>query len=62
MMDLEAPWIGYAPDDDEEEKTYYCPECGHECEKLYVRWHEVLGCDYCIDECDACDWEDCNDD
>ena len=30
MMDLEAPWIGYAPDDDEETEEYapeYYPIC-----------------------------------
>lgn len=57
MMDLEAPWVGHSPYEDDEEKTYYCPVCGHECEKIYSRCDLVLGCDYCIDVYDAEDWE-----
>ena len=58
MMNLEAPWIGHSPYEEEEEKTYYCPECGHECEKLYTRDFDILGCENCIGECNAEDWED----
>lgn len=55
MNNLEAPWVGNPPE--YEEETYICPECGRECEKLYIKGFEVLGCDNCIDECDCEDWE-----
>ena len=38
-----------------------CPVCGQECEKVYrdVRTLEILGCDVCVEEKDACGQSDC---
>jgi len=35
-----------------------CPECGFECEVIYIANGDVVGCDKCIVEKDAYDWMD----
>lgn len=55
MERLEAPWIGEAPDD--EEDICYCPVCGEECEQYFVVDYKIIGCDRCIKVYDARDFE-----
>ena len=55
MRDLEHPDITHArltgyPNDPVWPR---CPVCGEECETLYTKAGEVLGCDHCIEERDA---------
>lgn len=40
-------------------RTPICPICGESCRWIYKKDGEVLGCDICIEECDA--WEALND-
>lgn len=35
-----------------------CPECGEECEVIYLVNGNVVGCDNCVTEKDAYDWMD----
>lgn len=35
-----------------------CPECGEECEVVYLVNGNVVGCDNCVTEKDAYDWAD----
>ena len=46
------------PEDDNPE----CPCCGAECKTVYINSYtgEVMGCDECIHEKDAYDWQDEN--
>lgn len=42
----------------QEEQTYHCPSCEHELsadEKVYRQNGEVIGCEYCITEYEACE-------
>lgn len=39
-----------------EEKEPICPYCNSECRLLYKRDELVIGCDVCIDMCDAYDY------
>lgn len=36
-----------------EPKAFICPECGEECDTLYFKRNEIIGCDNCITEVDA---------
>lgn len=58
MNDLEAPWVGNAPC--EEEQPKYCPCCGKECENYYVDRHgnKIVGCENCLYSIDSWEWED----
>ena len=40
---------------DENYDNPICPVCGGECETLYLKLNEVIGCDSCIETKDA--WE-----
>jgi hypothetical protein len=42
-----------------EPKDYYCPVCGEENPERYFRNNlmEIVGCNHCIEELDAADWE-----
>lgn len=35
-----------------------CPVCGEECETLYRQGNEILGCDNCIVEVNALEWQE----
>lgn len=35
-----------------------CPVCGEECEPLYRQGNEILGCDNCIVEVNALEWQE----
>lgn len=35
-----------------------CPVCGEECEALYRQGNEILGCDNCIVEVNAWEWQE----
>ena len=58
MMNLEAPWVGHSPYEDDEEQSYYCPECHRECSTLYIKDDDIIGCENCISICSTEDWED----
>ena len=34
-----------------------CPECGSECESIYMFEGSPIGCDCCIDVVDAYEWQ-----
>ena len=36
-----------------EQKEYFCPECGEECNTLYILNGLIIGCDNCIESMDA---------
>jgi hypothetical protein len=36
-----------------EEKPVFCPVCGEECDTLFKRDGETVGCEMCIEEVDA---------
>lgn len=40
------------------ERIPICPVCGDECGTYYVAHGVIIGCDRCVDKCDAYDWED----
>ena len=42
-----------------ERKVYICPVCGEECETIYKKDGEILGCENCFEAVDA--WEALND-
>lgn len=58
MNDLQAPWVGNAPC--EEERTEYCPCCNKECEEYYISKDtgEIVGCEHCLKRIDSWEWED----
>lgn len=35
-----------------------CPVCGEECERIYKKGNEVVGCDNCIVEVNAWEWKE----
>lgn len=35
-----------------------CPVCGEECERIYKNGNEILGCDNCIVEVNAWEWQE----
>lgn len=35
-----------------------CPVCGEECETLYRKGNEILGCENCIVEVNAWEWQE----
>lgn len=35
-----------------------CPVCGEECERIYKNGNEVVGCDNCIVEVNAWEWQE----
>ncbi len=43
---------------DEYEPT--CPICGMTCEYVYKNGSEIVGCDVCLERCDADDEEECH--
>ena len=47
------------PTEPPEEPTYCCPVCGEENPARYFRNNlmEIVGCNHCIEELDAADWE-----
>lgn len=47
------------PTEPPEEPTYYCPVCGEENPARYFRNNlmEIVGCNHCIEELDAAQWE-----
>lgn len=37
----------------------HCPVCGEECDTVFINWlGEVVGCDSCLTDMDAYDWEE----
>lgn len=36
-----------------EYRPYICPVCGEECETIYRKDSEILGCDNCVEAIDA---------
>lgn len=57
----DAPWIreaerdGYPTGDEIE-----CPICGAVCDSVFwsdTNWKEIVACNKCIREQDACDWK-----
>jgi ferredoxin len=58
MFDLEHPDISRSMRDGmPEAETKYCPLCGAECEKFYIHDREIIGCDYCVEECEVDEWD-----
>ena len=57
MNDLQAPWVGNAP---YEEETHYCPICGEEAEEFFASKFngEIVGCENCVSIIEAWEWED----
>lgn len=53
------PLYSYGDEPPEEDIGAICPECGRACYKIYRRGREILGCDECIEELDACDVDEC---
>lgn len=51
---LEAPWVSDTPEDGEE---FRCPVCGEHCEEFYTQDGAIIGCENCINICDAWEWE-----
>lgn len=45
MLDYKEPEV----------KVYLCPVCGEECETIYRKDSDILGCDNCVEAMDA--WE-----
>ena len=37
-----------------------CPICGMTCEYVYKNGSEIVGCDVCLERCDADDEEECH--
>lgn len=35
-----------------------CPVCGEECETIYRKGNEILGCDNCIVKVNAWEWQE----
>lgn len=35
-----------------------CPVCGEKCERLYKQGDEILGCENCIVEVNAWEWQE----
>lgn len=55
-------YIGEPPLDPPEPKPVYCPICCEEAYKLYRGfWNQIIGCDQCVTEIDANDYEKEND-
>lgn len=42
----------------DEPRRPHCPVCGEECEQMYKRGNEILGCDNCIVEVNAWEWQE----
>ena len=43
-----------------EEESPVCPCCGEECDKIFVvSYGEIVGCEYCIEERDAWQEDEC---
>lgn len=40
------------------QKNPICPVCGWDCGKVYFQNGQVIGCDNCITEQDAYEWEE----
>lgn len=45
--------------EDPEDRGAVCPECGRACYKIYRHDGEIVGCDECVTEEDACDASEC---
>lgn len=58
MNELQAPWIGNPPCNEEE--PHYCPICGKEAEQFFISKadKEIVGCEHCLKIIDAWEWED----
>ena len=39
-------------------KTPVCPVCGWDCGKIYLSNGQVIGCENCVTEMDAYEWEE----
>lgn len=47
------PWI-------KNQEEPVCPICGQECERVFKdKTGDIVGCDVCLEECDAVDEEEC---
>lgn len=46
-------WGVMYPDCPQPPPPRYCPVCGDECQTLFLRTHEIVGCENCIREEDA---------
>lgn len=43
----------------EKYKAYFCPECGQECEFIYVnKYGSAVGCEHCIETVKSYLWEE----
>lgn len=57
-FNIEAPWVGNAPY--EEEQPKYCPCCGEEADEFFISRDtgEIVGCDKCLTCIDSWEWEE----
>lgn len=56
-----ANWLYATPEPTLEPPDYdvpICPVCGEECKLIVKQFHDVLGCDVCLDIVDAWEEED----
>ena len=56
---VNAYWEPEQPVTPREGESYYCPVCGDENPPRYFRdaLGRIVGCDHCIEEIDAAEWE-----
>lgn len=56
----DAPWIRDAEQNGmPSPESVYCPECGEECETIYVDSGGIaIGCDKCLRAKDAGEWQE----